>query len=222
MIVGEQHDDPLDTASTHTLVVDKWHVIPRHLLKLIYVSLFLSTLAFVFAIVDNVISNRLPKDMAIAVLAYVFLLPYHCATLLLEWLRRHQTESIFPFTPSHPRALVYAFILMGLWVVSVILCSMNLHRVSGPIEICFYFYLPDGTIDWKTSTCDTRTPGMINYWTSFASTLISGLELTLLISITLVCYIHYRRKMVTVRAEAETRTSLRLQVVQGERKVLSA
>lgn len=224
MIVGnaQQDNNSLDAASTHTLVVDRWHTIPRHFMKLTYASLLLSTLAFIFAIVDNVFSGLLPKYLTVAVLSYTFTLPYYLATLLLAWLQKHQIASIFPFPPSHPRTIAYSLGLVGLWTGSVAMCTTNLVRSSGLTGVCFYFYLPDNTIDTQLTSCTTRSPGMINYWTSFASTLTSSVELILLISSTSVCYMHRRRKRAVLPSETITEMAFPLQVIAREQKVLSA
>lgn len=216
-----------DAASTNTLVTQqKCQETPRYLPSIVYSSLLISTLAFIFAIVNYVNYyqyNDVPTGIVPPVLAYIFTVPHHCAVILLQWLERHQTESIFPFAPASARAIVYSLASLSLWAASTTVSAINLHRDIAPWANC-----QPSTVAYANGTsvisfdCDIvvyyRTPA-ISYWCSLASMLASSLELILALFITLVCYMHYRRRN---KAVQPTETTPSLTSTPSESKVLSA
>lgn len=117
--------DASDTISVATLVPESRSKIPR---KLIYSSLLISLLAFIFALVANVNSGSVfDTDLIIApILAFWLTLPHHGISFLLMWLQKHQSESILRFSPHSPRSIGYCIFLTLLWVASTAACSVGL------------------------------------------------------------------------------------------------
>ncbi|PPQ90220.1 hypothetical protein CVT25_001665 [Psilocybe cyanescens] len=223
MIVVTPDMDSSDAASTNnTLVHEKFQRVPRYLPTLVYSSFLVSTLAFSFVIVDYVSSSwpDLPNSIVPAVLAYLCTLPHHSAVLLLQWLERHQTESILPFSPSSLRAIVYSLVSLVLWIASTAVSAINLHRNSASYWTCenFTVFNTTATPSYRCVSYDLVQPPVINYWSSLASTLTTSLEVILALSITSICYIHHRRRNKAAQPEiAPSITS-----TPSESKVLSA
>lgn len=126
MIVAEREQS--DAASPNTLITTQSKRIPpaRHYLPLIFISCIVSLLCFCF-VLDDIAAFNLELAIA-AILADVLSLslPYQGAAILLYWLHRHQTDSIFPFTPS-PRAIVYGILLIMLWAACTIVAAIRLN-----------------------------------------------------------------------------------------------
>lgn len=186
--------DSSDAASTNTLVTDELHKLPCHLVKLVYSSLFFALLSFIFVLVACVSDN--PTLTAATILAFVFTVPHHGATILRSWLQLHQTESIFPFTPLSPRAIAYSIFLIVAWVSSTTMCAISLNNSSHlRYTYCEFLTSSDGIIGPQTPEyCTESFPGLSGYWPSFLATLLSGLELVLVTSITVICWLYRPRK----------------------------
>ncbi|PPQ84767.1 hypothetical protein CVT25_007543 [Psilocybe cyanescens] len=204
MIVETRQSELSDVASIRTLVVvDELQKTPRHLVKLLYASLFMSLLCFIFMLVDNISIS--PLKTVPTILAFVLLLPHHSASLLLIWLHRHQSESTMiklPFTPYSSRVIAYAVFLTIMWGASTGMCSADLYFSSRMwTYICTY---PDPSDLYQPPHCRSQRVTLPDYWTSFASTLTSSLELVLIVTITIICCIHTRRKTVPVEAPPST------------------
>lgn len=194
MIIVSADVDTTDAASTHTLVAEGVQKVPRHLPTLVYLSFVVSTLAFIFAIVDSVYNrwSNVPQGVVVIILAYVFTLPHHGAILLLNWLERHQTESILPFKPSSRRTLVFSAMCFGLWVGSVAVCAKNLYLNTRPYQVSSCHPVHPSSKDY-TCIYFTFHPGVDIYGNSLASTITSTLETIIAISITVICTMQYRR-----------------------------
>ncbi|KAH9481497.1 hypothetical protein JR316_0006024 [Psilocybe cubensis] len=168
-IDGTTNVDTSDAASTNTLV-SKEQRIPPHLVKLIFASLFMSTLAFSFSILNSVDVVNIVSDGVVApILAYIFTLPHHGAALLLKWLQHHDMASILSFSPTSTRSLWYSAGLVILWLTSVSISCRNINY----------------TITFEPADLE---------WSAEATVVTSVLEFTLILAIALVCFLHYRRQ----------------------------
>ncbi|PPQ77147.1 hypothetical protein CVT25_010841 [Psilocybe cyanescens] len=164
--------DSSDAASTNTLVSNE-QKIPSYLLVLVCVSLVMSTLAFIFSVVNNVQDTNIVSDGVVAtILAFIFTLPHHGATVLLTWLQHHEMASILKFTPFSTRAIGYSIVLVIVWVVSTAVCARNINYI-----LIFEPYDVDQSL--------------------VAAIAISTIEMILIIAITSICYLHYRRQNMT-------------------------
>ncbi|KAH9474427.1 hypothetical protein JR316_0012886 [Psilocybe cubensis] len=218
-----------DAASTHTLVTPpKYQETPHHLPRIIYSSLLISTLAFVFAIVNYVTYYHyydVPAGIVAPILAYVSTVPHHCAVILLNWLERHQSESIFPFAPASLRGILYSLVPISLWAASTTVSAINLHRDSASWSSCTYKPIQNANGTYSVFVdCDniiTYHPTIAHdYWCSFTSTLTSALELLLALIITSICFMHYRRRQKAVLPNNEPSSSP--SSTPSESKVVSA
>ncbi|PPQ84768.1 hypothetical protein CVT25_007542 [Psilocybe cyanescens] len=192
IVVEAQLDDSERASISNTLISGhlSYSKIPRHLVKLVYASLLVSLLSFIFVLVDNV--SIAPIEAVATILAFVLTLPHHGAVVLSVWLHRHQTESIFPFTPCSFRAIGYTAILVISWVASTIMCAIRLHVTTRSRLQCISTY--NGPLIPPNYSCTTFIkPSMSEYWPSFASTVTSATELILITTITLHCYFHRGR-----------------------------
>ncbi|KAH9474428.1 hypothetical protein JR316_0012887 [Psilocybe cubensis] len=191
MIIVAPDIEATDAASTHTLVTQEYQKVPRHLPILLYSSFLVSALALAFTIA-NLLSytyDYLPNIIVPVVLGFVCILPHHGAVVLLQWLEKHESESIFPFAPTSPRAIIYSFVSLILWATSMVMCAINLHRNMQPIPNCHLDSL-------SSNKCITYyyAPTVTENWSAVASTLASSLETILTSAITLSCFLHRRRE----------------------------
>ncbi|PPQ83856.1 hypothetical protein CVT25_000915 [Psilocybe cyanescens] len=203
MIVGTQQSDRSETASiANTLVNEKPPRIPRHLAKLVSASLPIALIAFICAVVDNVLRSQEPKTLIPIILAFVFTLPHHGETLLLVWLQPHHTDYILPFTPCSSHAIVYAAGLGILWIASAVECAISFHRTrKHAVHVCFPTVTRDGTVGTEIS-CSIWAADIL--WPSIILTLTSSIEVALIISITWICFLHNRRGHKTSNAPSSS------------------
>ncbi|PPQ91832.1 hypothetical protein CVT25_000280 [Psilocybe cyanescens] len=195
--------DSSDVASTNTLVRSE-HKFPHHLLKLVYASLFVSTLAFTFSIIDKIKSDpqyTVLNAVVATILAFIFTLPHHGATLLLKWRPHHQISYVLPFAPSSARAIGYLILLVGLWFGSTVVCARSLQVASSSRGTVSYTITPSNSTIKSISVTHPIPPELDDYWTSLASTLTSTVELILISTIALISYLYYRQQNKEYQAE---------------------
>lgn len=226
MIIVEAQPEPAvssDAASTNTLVTDELQKLPNHFIKLVYSSLVLSLLSFIFVLISCV--SNYPLLMVPTILAFLFTLPHHGASILLWWLQRHQTESIFPFTPLTPRALAYSIFLVLTWIGSTAASAVSLDN-SRHSFYAVYCVIGGGSAPGDVTInsnfeqpqyCTTIPPGFTSYWPSFVSTLMSALELIVITSITVLCWLHRPRKTLSTPSSSRSSPS-----ITPETKIISA
>lgn len=115
-----------DAASIRTLVtIPKF---PRYFSTLAYVSLPISTAAFICALMngDHILGHL---NSLLTIFAFVFTLPYQVLAILLVWLHSHQTESILTFSPASRKNLVYTTSIALMWISSATLTGWVMGNV---------------------------------------------------------------------------------------------
>lgn len=126
-----------DNASIKTLVpIQK---IPRYFPALTYLSLPVSVVALVCAILNaSFVLGHL--NGLFTIVAFVASLPYQVFGILLVWLHSHQIESLLKFAPTARRNIAYSCILSLAWLSSAVMTGWIMWRVLAGREerVCLY------------------------------------------------------------------------------------
>lgn len=193
IVISNNIADSSDAVSTTNTLVTNGRIIPHHFLKLVYASLFISIVAFIFSMVDGLDSDPtfiVPNGIVATILAFIFTLPHHCAIFLLRWPQRYQISNILPFKPCSVRAVVYSVFLVGLWTVSTAVCARSLHNVRI-VQINPLINPPssNNAMTIASSAIVGSQRDLSDYWMSLALTLTSAMELIFISAITLFSYL---------------------------------
>uniref|UniRef100_A0A8H7Y334 Uncharacterized protein n=1 Tax=Psilocybe cubensis TaxID=181762 RepID=A0A8H7Y334_PSICU len=151
---GTAVTDTSDAVSTNTLVSDE-QKIPKYFARLVAASL----------------------GVVAPILAFIFTLPHHGATLLLKWLQHHDMASILPFSPTSVPALVYSSTLVVFWITSLGICVRNIAYVLR------------------------FEPNLTPNWSAKGTVATTVLESALIVVITFMSFLRYRRERITSQSE---------------------
>ncbi|KAF9463569.1 hypothetical protein BDZ94DRAFT_604056 [Collybia nuda] len=185
----------LDTETVSMLTLVPPRQLPRNLTRLNYLSLALSTFIFILALI-NVVRN--PPLSLPNVVAFALTIPYNATTIVVA--RRHARQPTVtpPLTPTTWKGLIFACLLVGLWIYGLVVDILHLSKSLGT-PMCTVPIDDDESDEFSLAPCGRRAKSMTMPF-FIVLTAVGAIQVFLMSAIVVICAQEKRAAVLASRA----------------------
>jgi hypothetical protein len=172
----------LDTETVSVLTLVPPRQLPRQLVRLSYFSLALSAFIFVLALI-NIVRN--PPLSLPNVVAFALTVPYNATTILVARRFVRQPTATPPLSPTTWKGLIFACLLVGLWIYGLVVDILQLSKALGT-PMCTVLIDDDENDEFSSAPCGRRAKSMTMPF-FIALTAVGAIQVVLISVIAIIC-----------------------------------
>lgn len=192
----------LDTETVSMITLVPPRQLPRPLIRLNYVSLALSTFIFIFALI-NIVRN--PALSLPNVVAFALTIPYNATTIVVAHRYARQPTTAPPLSPTTWKGLVFACLLVGLWIYGLVVDILQLSKSLGK-PMCTVPIDDDENDEFSPAPCGRRAKSMTMPF-FIALTVVGAIQVCLMSAIVVICVREKRTAVLASRVQQPTSSS---------------